>query len=78
MGPILWLIVVLGAAFLGVTAYMEWIGMMSLITPRSVVRYTGCRHLRALPTPPHHDDCWTCRHTRMRHPLQAMHIHHLH
>jgi hypothetical protein len=77
MGPLLWVIVVVGSVFLVVTAYMEWIGVMSLITPRCASRYPGCGHIRAIPTDAVHDDCWPCRHHRMRHPLQAVHLHHL-
>jgi hypothetical protein len=77
MGPLEWVIVVISAAFLVVTAYMEWIGVLNVISPRSAVRYPGCGHARLLPADAEHDDCWTCRHQRVRHPLQAVHLHHL-
>lgn len=76
MGPILIVIVVLGGAFLLVTAYMEWIGFLSIVTPRSASRYDGCGHIKALPGASRQHDCWACRHSHLRHPLQSMHLHH--
>jgi hypothetical protein len=76
VGPILIVIVVLASVLLVVTAYMEWIGVMSLITPRSAARYAACRHLRAWPTTSTHMSCWTCRHGSLRHPLHGPRLHH--
>jgi hypothetical protein len=78
MGPLLWVIVVGGTAFLAVIVYMEWTGVMSLVSPRGAARYDGCRHIRALPMAAVHDTCWACRHRVLRHPLHAAHFHHPH
>jgi hypothetical protein len=77
MDPIVWVIVVLAGVLLAVTAYMEWIGLLSVITPRSLARCQECGHIRATPSPNHVSVCWACRHPSMdhwrHHPLSRGH-----
>ncbi len=61
-------IIVLGAVLLFVTAYMEWIGVMNLFTPRSGPRYDECGHLKVIITT-QHGRCFHCRHQRLEHAL---------
>jgi len=54
-------ILMLGMLLLVAAAYMEWIGLVSLVTPLHPPRYRRCGHLRAAPTSDA-DRCWRCRH----------------
>jgi hypothetical protein len=63
-------IIVLGTLLLAVTMFMEWVGVMSLFTPRSGPRYDGCGHLRLIRTATA-DRCWGCRHARLEHVLHV-------
>lgn len=63
-------IIVLGGALLAVTAYMEWIGVMNLLTTRSASRYPECGHVKANPTAKT-TSCWHCRHVRVEHALHV-------
>ena len=63
-------IVVLGTLLLVITAFMEWVGIMNLLTRRTGPRYLDCGHLKAVPTS-RHDRCWHCRHARLEHALHV-------
>lgn len=65
---LLGVIIGLGSALLLITAYMEWIGVMNLFTPRTGPRYDGCGHFKVVMTSPH-SSCWRCRHARLEHAL---------
>jgi hypothetical protein len=77
VNPFVAVIAVLGGAFLIVTAFMWWAGLMSLLTPRSLPRHTGCGHLKAISTADR-AQCWRCRHRRLDHALHisARPLHH--
>ena len=62
------IIVVLATVLLLVTGYMEWIGLMNVITPRSGPRYEACGHFKVVLTSDH-NRCWLCRHERLEHAL---------
>ena len=69
MDPVLLtIIVVLATVLLVVTGFMEWIGLMNVITPRSGPRYEGCGHFKVVLTS-EHNSCWHCRHERLEHAL---------
>jgi hypothetical protein len=72
-------IIILVCVLLAVTAFMEWVGVMSLFTTRCGPRYDGCGHLKAVVTT-RNDRCWRCRHVRLDHALHApaQHLHHGH
>ncbi|HEX3824334.1 MAG TPA: hypothetical protein VHV79_07705 [Mycobacteriales bacterium] len=72
MTAFLVVIIVLGTSLLCATAYMEWIGLMSLITPRSGPHHESCGHLRinALAS---QGLCWRCRHSTADRALHALH-----
>jgi len=71
MDPLLLAIIIaIGAVLLAVTAYMEWIGVMNLFTPRSAPRFYDCGHLRGVPFSSH-SSCWACRHRRLDAALHA-------
>ena len=72
MDILLAIIIALGGVLLIVTAYMEWIGLANVLTPRSGPRYAGCRHLRANPVSTH-GRCWRCRHRTLDHLLHPLH-----
>jgi hypothetical protein len=65
-------IIVLGVTLLAATAYMEWIGLMSLVTPRTGPRHETCGHLRMNPIAAQ-VVCWRCRHTTTDRALHALH-----
>ncbi|HWB66006.1 MAG TPA: hypothetical protein VG708_04165 [Mycobacteriales bacterium] len=66
-----WLVaaVVLAAALFVVTSYMEWVGILNVLSKRSATRYDECGHLRAWPTSRPYTKCWHCRHVRLEHLL---------
>lgn len=66
------IIIVLGIVLLVATAYMEWIGVLSILTPWSRPRYPDCGHLRVSPVSPHHR-CWRCRRRALDQILHPMH-----
>ena len=68
--PLLAVVIVIGGVLLAVTVYMEWIGIMNLVTPRSGPRYDDCGHVRGLPFSSH-TSCWACRHRRLDAALHA-------
>jgi hypothetical protein len=69
MDPVLLtIIIVLATALLLVTGFMEWIGLMNVITPRTGPRYEGCGHFKVQLTSDA-DRCWHCRHERLEHAL---------
>jgi hypothetical protein len=68
--PYLIVIIVLGSALLAVTAFMEWVGVMNLFTPRSASRY-HCGHIRVLPFSSDDARCWNCRHPHLHSAIQA-------
>lgn len=69
MDPVLLtIIVVLAAALLLVTGFMEWVGVMNIVTPRSGPRYRDCGHLKFVVTSAQ-PSCWHCRHARLEHAL---------
>lgn len=74
-----WLIVVvvLAALLFIVTSYMEWVGIMNVLTKRSGPRYDECGHLKAWPTFRAYTKCWHCRHARLDHLMhpQERHVH---
>lgn len=72
MDPILVVIIALGTALLGVTAYMEWIGVMSAVTRRTGGSCRRCDRPRALPRPHRNDTCWSCRHEQTRQPFRFL------
>ncbi len=54
-------IIVLGCALLGATAYMEWVGVWSVLGGRDPARHPSCGHLNLA----HHAEqptCWRCFH----------------
>lgn len=65
----LWLtiIIILGAALLAVTAYMEWVGVMSVFTTRPARHCSECESVLKLPTAQPGTLCWRCRHQRLEH-----------
>jgi hypothetical protein len=71
MGPLVVVVIVLGVALLAVTAYMEWVGVMTLFTPRSATRYEACGHIRALPFATDRTRCWSCRHPHLHDAVEA-------
>jgi hypothetical protein len=73
MAPYIAAIIVLGGALLGITAYMEWIGVMHLFARRSPPRCTECGRIKGLPTVQATSDCWGCRHPHLRHPHHVGH-----
>ena len=72
MDILLTVIVVLGVALLAVTAYMEWIGVMSSFGSKSASRYRDCHHFRSNRISPH-EKCWQCRHATLGHPSRLIH-----
>ncbi|HTW20638.1 MAG TPA: hypothetical protein VME70_10560 [Mycobacteriales bacterium] len=72
MDPYLVVIIVLGGLLLIVTAVMEWIGLVNLVTPSTGPRYQDCGHLRVSPTSPH-SSCWRCRHRSLDHVVHPLH-----
>ena len=76
MDPILVVIFVLAVPLLLVCAYMEWVGLLSLVTPRRASRYDGCGHVKTLPQTDSHGVCCSCRHERLRHPLHPSQARH--
>ena len=72
MAVYLAIIIVLGGALLIVTGYMEWLGLLNVVTPRSGPRYPDCGHLRVNPVSPHHR-CWRCRHHTLDHLVNPIH-----
>jgi len=66
------IIIVLGGVLLFATVYMEWIGLVNVITPRSGPRYDDCGHLRVNPVSSR-SRCWRCRHRTIDHLLHPMH-----
>lgn len=73
MDPLLLtVIIVLAVGLFVVTAYMEWIGLINIFTPRAGTQYEGCHHYRADPVD-QHDECWRCRHATLAHPSRIIH-----
>lgn len=72
MSPLLVVIIVLGAALLVTTAYMEWVGVMNVVTPRAGPRHEVCGHLRINPAS-RDARCWRCRHAAADRALRALH-----
>jgi hypothetical protein len=66
------IIITLGGGLLVVTAYMEWVGLLNVVTPRSAPRHPDCGHLRTNPVSPH-DRCWRCRHHDLDHLVHPIH-----
>jgi hypothetical protein len=62
------LIITLSGLLFLATAYMEWVGLLNVLTPRSGPRYPDCGHLRVNPTSAFHS-CWRCRHRTLGHLL---------
>ena len=54
-------IIVLGCALLGATAYMEWVGAWSLLAHRDPARHPSCGHLN-LARRHERPTCWWCYH----------------
>jgi hypothetical protein len=69
---LLTIIIVLGGLLLITTAYMEWIGLLNIVTPRGQSRYRECGHLRINPVAAH-GRCWRCRHHTLDHLLPPPH-----
>lgn len=72
MDTLLAVIIALGLILLVVTAYMEWIGLMSVFTPRSASRYEECHHFRS-NRGSQSEVCWRCRHETLGHPSRLIH-----
>jgi hypothetical protein len=68
---LLTVIVVLGAALFVTTVYMEWIGLLGVLSPRRGTRHKDCGHLRVMAVDGNDDRCWNCRHPRMHHAIEV-------
>lgn len=72
-------IIAIGGVLLAATMYMEWVGIMNLLTPSKHPRHDGCGHIQAVPTD-EHARCWRCRHASAIHaitaPLHKVHLTH--
>jgi hypothetical protein len=72
MDPLLAVIVFLALGLLAVTVYMEWLGVLSLVTFRSGRQHSECGHPKLTAA----NDlamCWRCRHQRLDHALHVPH-----
>jgi hypothetical protein len=72
MDALLAVIITLGGALLVVTAYMEWIGLLNIVTTRPGPRYADCGHARINPTSACRS-CWRCRHRTVDHVIHPAH-----
>jgi hypothetical protein len=72
MDPLLVVIVVLAGAFLAISVYMEWLGLLSVVSARGGPRHAECGHRKL--TPANADDlCWRCRHQHVDEALHRLH-----
>ncbi len=72
MDFLLTVIIAMAVVLLAVTAYMEWIGLMNIFTPRVASRYLACCHFRLNRISPY-EECWRCRHSTAGHPSRLIH-----
>jgi hypothetical protein len=68
--PLLAVIIALALALFAVAVYMEWLGLLSLLTSRSAPRHVGCGHRKLTPAN-ERELCWHCRHQRLDHVLHV-------
>ncbi|HVY11491.1 MAG TPA: hypothetical protein VHB18_15225 [Mycobacteriales bacterium] len=72
MDPLLAVIVVLGGVLFLTAVYMEWLGLLSILSFRSGSRHAECGHPKLTPAN-ERETCWWCRHQHLDH---ALHVHH--
>ncbi|HVW82280.1 MAG TPA: hypothetical protein VHB69_15210 [Mycobacteriales bacterium] len=71
MDPLLVVIIALALALFATAVYMEWLGLLSVVSNRSRTRHPGCGHPKL--TPANDDDlCWHCRHRHMDAALHTL------
>ncbi|MGN6475037.1 MAG: hypothetical protein ACTHK4_15500 [Mycobacteriales bacterium] len=70
MDPLLAVIIAMAFILFIAAVYMEWLGLLSVVTFRSPPRLAGCGHLKLTPANGR-EMCWHCRHQRLEH---AMHL----
>jgi hypothetical protein len=71
MDPLLAVIIAMGLALLAVIVYMEWLGVLSIVTFRSGSQHASCGHPKLTPA----NDrklCWRCRHQHLDHAWRAI------
>lgn len=71
MDPLLAVIIAMALIFFVVAVYMEWLGLLSVVTFRSGPRHRGCGHLKLTPANDR-DLCWHCRHHHLDHALHTL------
>ena len=69
MDPLLAVIIAMALALFLAAVYMEWLGLVSVVTFRSGSRHAGCGHRKLTPAN-ERQLCWHCRH---QHIEQALH-----
>lgn len=72
MEPLLAIGIAMALVFFAVSVYMEWLGLLTVVTFRSGPRHAGCGHLKLTPANDR-EMCWHCRHQHLDHALHALH-----
>ncbi len=71
MDPLLAVIIAMALVLFVAAVYMEWLGLLSIVTSRSGARHTGCGHRKLTPAN-ERQMCWRCRHQRLEHVLHTI------
>jgi hypothetical protein len=72
MDPLLAVIIAMALVLFVAAVYMEWLGLLSIVSFRSGSRHPGCGHLKLTPANGA-ELCWHCRHQRLEHAMQTLH-----
>jgi hypothetical protein len=70
--PLLALIIAMAFALFVAAVYMEWLGLLSVVTFRSGSRHAGCGHRKLTPAN-EQELCWHCRHQHLEQVLHPRH-----
>jgi hypothetical protein len=72
MDLLLAVIVAMALILFVLAVWMEWLGLLSIVTYRNGPRHAGCGHRRLTPAN-EQELCWHCRHGRLDHALHLRH-----
>jgi hypothetical protein len=71
MDPLLAVIIAMALALFVAAVYMEWLGLLSVVTFRTGKRHAGCGHPKLTPANGR-ELCWHCRHKHLDHALHPL------
>lgn len=72
MDPLLAVIIAMSVVLFAVAVYMEWLGLLSVVSSRTGPRHAGCGHLKLTPAN-EREMCWHCRHQRLEQVIHTVH-----